>query len=253
MTKFTGHTSAIAQDAAGVCMRIPFHEINQASTNTSLLAQDSVRKIFTYRFITIPTLPAGVDYVVPTFISVAGNIAVGFLLAKLVNFGLMATNTWTGTGATMGTAVEGGATNNLSGQILAVVETALNSTAGNLTVTYVDQDGNTAEAGSAQAITVSSAIYTSAFYNLNAGDSGARSVSTVTRSGAGTGNIRLYGVLPVAVLGIPVGTTTSSLNMLSEVGQFQKFVAGDTIAILNYGNSAGARTGMIHFTGFSNT
>lgn len=254
MAKFTGHTSAIAQDTAGVCARIPFYYLNSAGVTTTIFTAEIVRKQFNFVYITIPTLPAGVDYVVPTFECTTPSASIGAtMFAKLVNFGVMAGTTWTGTGATMGTVVEGGATNNVAGPVLCVVETGLGATGGNLTVTYVDQDGNTAEAGTAQALTNSALKGTAGYYSLNAPDWGARSVSTVTRS-AGTGNVRLYGVYPLAVHGINAASTMlSTRSPMTEVGQFSKLVAGDKIAIINGGSTASAFIGMIHFIGFSNS
>ena len=74
--------------------------------------------------------------------------------------------------------------NFISGEIT----TALSATAHNLTLTYVDQDGNTAEAAAAYAAPVSAVVGRSPtvagqwFVPLNAGDTGARYLTNVAQS-----------------------------------------------------------------------
>lgn len=86
------------------------------------------------------------------------------------------------------------------------VTTVLNATANNLTLTYVDQDGNAAEAGSALAIRVSSAVgtipYTQPtwYYPLNAGDTGLRNITNHNLSAASTGNVDQMIAHPIALL-----------------------------------------------------
>jgi hypothetical protein len=86
------------------------------------------------------------------------------------------------------------------------VTTVLNATANNLTLTYVDQDGNAAEAGSALAIRVSSAVgtipYTQPtwFYPLNSGDTGLRNITNHNLSAASTGNVDQMIAHPIALL-----------------------------------------------------
>ena len=86
------------------------------------------------------------------------------------------------------------------------VTTVLNATANNLTLTYVDQDGSAAEAGSALAIRVSSAVgtipYTQPtwYYPLNAGDTGLRNITNHNLSAAATGNVDQMIAHPIALL-----------------------------------------------------
>lgn len=74
--------------------------------------------------------------------------------------------------------------NFISGEIT----TALSATAHNLTVTYVDQDGNAAEAAAAYAAPVSAVAMRSPtvagqwFVPLNAGDTGARYITNIAQS-----------------------------------------------------------------------
>lgn len=83
------------------------------------------------------------------------------------------------------------------------VTTAMSATATNATITYMDQDGNTAEAGSAQAMTVSSAVnripLASFFYVLNSTDNGVRKVTNIASSGANTGVANFFIGHPLAI------------------------------------------------------
>lgn len=71
------------------------------------------------------------------------------------------------------------------------VTTALNSTAHTITMTYVDQDGNTAEAASAVTAVVSSAVtripHSPWFIPVNAADKGLRNITQIQMSAAASG------------------------------------------------------------------
>ena len=86
------------------------------------------------------------------------------------------------------------------------VFTALAATAHNLTVTYVDQAGAAAEAGTAQAVRVSAAQNTTPFtapqwtYDLNSPDTGLRNVTNLAISAATTGTVDYFIGHPLALL-----------------------------------------------------
>ena len=101
------------------------------------------------------------------------------------------------------------------------VTTVMSATATNLTVTYVDQDGNTAEAAAAVALTVSSAVnriplpvprYTVA---LNASDTGVRNVTNVASSGANTGVANVFIGRPLAVFPCPLANFPAPLDLVN--------------------------------------
>jgi hypothetical protein len=73
------------------------------------------------------------------------------------------------------------------------VTTALGATAQNLTMTYVDQDGNSAEAASALAMVASSAVtripHSPWFVPLNSGDTGLRRVTQIQFSAGNTAGL----------------------------------------------------------------
>lgn len=88
------------------------------------------------------------------------------------------------------------------------VTTALNATAHNVTMNYVDQDGNGSEAAPTVAITVSSAItripHPNWFIPLNTADTGLRNITQIQFSAAATGVSNAVVGHPLAFLPCPV-------------------------------------------------
>jgi hypothetical protein len=118
-------------------------------------------------------------------------------------------------------------TNAAGSWISARVSTVYGATAHNYTITYMDQDGNTAEAGSAQAARVSSAVQTTPFtapqwtYSLNSPDVGVRKITSIALSAASTGNADfIIGhsivTMPCPITGqvIPVDGINSAFNLI---------------------------------------
>lgn len=102
-------------------------------------------------------------------------------------------------GSNMGTSTFGGQTINRYGPVWMEVTTALNATPGNLTITYVDQDGNTAETTSALNLSASAVVGSGSLMRLNSTDIGVRDITNATR-GAGTtptGIIKFWGLIPI--------------------------------------------------------
>lgn len=102
---------------------------------------------------------------------------------------------------------------------------SLGSTAHNATITYVDDAGNTAEAGSAQAVTASSVVtripFANWFYILNAGDRGCRNVTNIAFSAvsSGTSNIvvgrpMFFLPCPTAGIMVPIDGINSMFNLI---------------------------------------
>jgi hypothetical protein len=112
--------------------------------------------------------------------------------------------------------------------ISANVTTAYAVTAHNVTITYMDQAGNTAEAGTAQAGRVSSAINTIPMtgpqwtYSLNAGDTGARKITNINFSATSASAVASWYIghsivtmpCPVANLVVPVDGINSAFNLV---------------------------------------
>ena len=132
------------------------------------------------------------------------------LFCRLIDMGSLniSTNTFTD-GSAFPTRTELGTSNSTWGTVLIEIEAALNSTPGNLTITYVDQDGNTAEATTSRTLTASSLAGSVAPMVFNTEDIGARDITTASRTGgtSPTGTLRFWG-LDILTAVINVGTTS---------------------------------------------
>lgn len=132
----------------------------------------------------------------------------------------------------------------------------LGTTAHNVTITYVDQDGNAAEDGSAQPVRPSAGVQqivlaatTSLggsfqwFYRLNAGDSGARNVTNIAFSAVSSGQSQL--VQGKALMAIPLlGSTVSMMLIDGLAGPFPlvEVKAGACLALLVLNINGAANT-----------
>lgn len=157
-----------------------------------------------------------------------------YLLAELINLGSLAcsTNVFTD-GSAMPTETELGVSRVKSSPILVEVTTTLSGTPGNLTVTYVDQDGNAAEAGSAQALTASADGCS--FYQLNSGDIGARDITTASVSLTGAGVLKFWGLIPIVATVVATGSAWGSENMVTNVINPRRIFDAKTIGVLQFG------------------
>lgn len=101
------------------------------------------------------------------------------------------------------------------------VTTVMSATATNLTVTYVDQAGNAAEAAAANALTVSSAVNRIPLPTpryavpLNASDTGLRNVTNIQSSGANTGVANMFIGHPIAVFPCPLANFPAPLDLVN--------------------------------------
>lgn len=203
---------------------------------------------------TMESLPSGVtSYKLVGGRFRASTITCTYIVAKMVDMGNIniATPTFTD-GSSMPTMLEGNVSRVLSSQPYGEVTTVLNATPGSITVTYVDQDGNTAETTASMALTASAAVGTMFPITLNTGDTGARDITNSTRTGgtSPTGVIKYWGVIPLAVFQPQtvaqydlVNLTTSDICPV-DVG------AGDNIYLLCIGSgSAKAAYGSLFFVG----
>jgi hypothetical protein len=182
-----------------------------------------------------PTLPSGVTSYLVTraFITSTGS---GVLwLCKLVNLGNFnnTTNTFTD-GSAMPTVTELGTSRVTSGAVIAEVTVALNSNAGNLVITYVDQDGNTAEAATSRAMTNSAAVGSMQFITINTSDVAVRDITNITRSGGAShaGTIVFYGVVPIAMLGNGGPTSGEGVDLLTTRFHYLPLGAADEIVVI---------------------
>ena len=193
----------VARVANGYWMSQPIWDEIQTATTALLAAPTTNCQRCGYTRNMPSPLPSGVTAYIPTKIAVhwaGADILRGLLVAKMISLGSLniATPTFTD-GSAMPTVTELGVSRSLSSAILAEVTTVLNATPGSLTVTYVDQDGNTAETTTADALTASAAVRSCAFVKLNSPDWGARDITAASRTGGTTptGAIQFWGLIPI--------------------------------------------------------
>lgn len=107
--------------------------------------------------------------------------------------------------------------------VSAEVSTALGAGTPTVDVTYVDQDGNTAEATTSD-LTIAASAVVNRFphagpdwqYRLNSGDSGVRAITNLALSAASTGNLNVFLGKQIAAIPLPAlanqGTSMSFIN-----------------------------------------
>lgn len=180
-------------------------------------------------------LPNSLTTLYPTVVSLYGTNGT-FLFVKLIRLGSLdiGANVFTADATTAGvmpTMTELGVSRTIHSALFVVVTTTCNASAGSITVTYTDQDGNAAETTTAQVVTVSSVAGSVGQVILNAADLGARSVTAMARSsGTMTGVIDIYGFIPITTFS-PIGVVTESLYANSPI--LIPMLAGQKLGLLN--------------------
>lgn len=194
----------------------------------------------------MPALPSGVTGYIPTHVMIcsSANSQLGLLVCKAVNLGTFDIgNTTVGT-FTDGSAmpqqkVFNAASTYIPSAVLVELTTATAGTQTSITVTYVDQDGNT---GNTTSFTpIPSAVAGSvAMLQLSGTDWGVRDITAVARSASAgpTGVLKFWGIIPIsfttsALAGVPMvdNLLTSGINLV-ELG------AGDGIKTFIMGQSS---------------
>lgn len=249
LSTFDGY---LARMAAGYRNRLPVWAEWQTTMNGPITATLASGCLPIH---TLPSLPSGVTNFIPTEFEIHNNFGITFTLAKLINLGSLDISGPTFTdGNAMPTLTELGVSRQINGALLAVTEVALNASPGSFTVTYVDQDGNTAETITSTAMTLSSPIRSAEFIELNAGDVAVKDVTNATRTGGTTptGTIRFYGVIPLGTACIPaaVGWAKADL-MLDQICPY-RLLNGDQLGIIltsRPGSLNSAIVGGISFVG----
>ena len=136
------------------------------------------------------------------------------------------------------------------------VTTVMSATAHTLTVTYVDDQGNTAEAGSAKAIRVSSAVQTILWtapewtYTLNSGDRGLRYITVQAQSTTASVTGVSSAVIghPLALIPIPVaniGCVLDGVNSAFNLVQIQDDACLSMMDFQKSANTAATLQGII--------
>jgi hypothetical protein len=225
-----------------------------STAKTAVLASSTVGQRH-LMFRDIPTLESGVTSYIPTELYVQTSVNTGYLLlfGELIDLGSLdiSTNTFTD-GNAMPTRTVFNTSTALSSPIIMEVEVALNATPGSIAVTYVDEDGNTAETTTAQAMTASSTVGSFAVITLNTGDYAARDITGAARSGGTTptGTVRFWGIVPIVFVATGNGSTSNGVAYdLINNGIVRRLPTGAKIAGFVNHTATGATLGMINYVG----
>jgi hypothetical protein len=228
-----------------------------AATSTSISAGQLMSMQLLPVVQTIESMPSGVTGYRLVNATLVSSLATGiYSLVKLINLGSvtdLSSFSFTD-GSAMPSITEGNNSNASYSPILMQITGTLNSAPGTFTITYVDQDGNTAEAAPGFAPSLSCLVGTTGPVPLNTGDIGARDVTNITRSGgsAHSGSIRLWGAINLGMFGNSNGNInqTYQLNFLTGTPSAPLLSAGDQLGILALGTvTAKAVKGSFTFIG----
>lgn len=210
------------------------------------------------RIKTLPSLPSGVSAYIPASISLETSTSGTYcaIAAQMTDLGELnvGTNTFTD-GSSMPTRTELGVSRTTSGPVFREVTTAMNSNPGSFTITYVDQDGNSAEATSSQTIGNSSVVGNSGFVVLNSPDVGVRDITASSRTGGAShaGVMKFWGITPIAILSHVTGSQGLGefVNLLTSKFNCQRLPASAQVGIFVMNSGAKAVQGNIFFVGDS--
>jgi hypothetical protein len=211
--------------------------------------------------LSIPSMPGGVTAYIATCVQLlegCSNPNNLYLVFKLVDFGSIniGTNVYT-SGGTMPTITELGASNTMAGPILMQVTTALNSTPGNIAVTYTNQagTGGNSTAGISQSLPTSGTIHSSGFVQMINNDWGAQTITAASNSGGTTpsGIVHFYGCIPIALMTpAPVQQFSRKENLVTAGFNAIRMAANDAIGVYGmYSQQPRAVIGEIYFVGDS--
>lgn len=256
MTVLSSNNDFVARMLTGHYKRQTIYGEGAAAATTTLLSgADFALQSRTWTQAMPGSLPTGVTSFIPTTL-VGWNTQAGpIIVGKKISFGSinLGTNTFTDGSAIATETVAGNSIQPASG-VIAEVTTVLNASPGSLSITYVDQSGNAAEATSATALTASAAVGTCSFVPLNTTDWGAIDLTTAAQSGGSspTGVIELWGMHPIMGI-IPVGqngeTAPGFRDLINGPVNICKLGINDGIGFLVGQVGAGGRMGVIQLVG----
>lgn len=245
LTTFNGF---IAQVGALKTLTQPLYGEIQTATNTlfAYSAAIVVRRIGDTKALPNP-LPSGITGYIVTQFSCAGNVATttSFQLVRLINLGEINLQLGFTDGSAMPTVTELGVSRATSSPIFCAVTTALNSAPGSIAITYTDQDGNTGQTSTTEALTASSVVQSGGMPRLASGDWGVRDITNITQSGgtSPTGVVKCWGIIPLGMVpSVDLPGSNHVRNHVTDTLTHFRLGAGDQLGILQYGTNS---TGMI--------
>lgn len=256
MAPVTTYDGLLARIGSGYWATQPIYDFN--GTAGVILGGNGVAMMRSGRTMDLPALPGGVSAYIPTMIGINDSnaaAATAHMVVRLISLGTLDISTPTFTnGSNMPTVTEAGVSRTTCGAVWIEVTTALNATPGSITITYNDQDGNTAETTTAQALGASAPVGSSGWIALNAPDIGVRDITTATRTGGTTptGVLTFWGVIPLALIN---STTTANLggveNLITSGFNCQRLAGSEKIGVFAIGTTIKAISGSIFFVGDS--
>lgn len=140
-------------------------------------------------------------------------------------------------------------TNAAGSWISARVGTILAATAHNVTITYVDENGNAAEAGAALAARVSSNPETIPItgpawqYPLNSPDKGVRNITSIALSAASTGTYDWHIGHSLFVFPTPLGSVITTIDGINNAFSLVQIIDGTCIAMMEFSKLATGNQG----------
>lgn len=247
--------SFIDRETNGYGHIMPFYGQVQTAVSSTVFGSAPACTYVPMKLKTLPTLPSGVDYYLPTQCEIATNSARTIMLGMFYDLGSIDISGASGTftaGSSMPTRTEGNASTNTFSSVICAVETQLNATPGTLSITYTDQDGNSGTS-SGLALTGSALVNSCSVMPFASGDFGARTVTGSSRSGGTTptGVIRFYGFYPL-VCTVLHGTVGSVIDLLNDRIEYHKLGANDSIGMLVFSNTVGGFYGSLNVIGMAN-
>lgn len=205
MVRQTTYEGLMARYAAGYGRVQPIYGEQVAATTSATLG--TVTQINWQRAgITraMPSsLPSGVSGFIPTKVTFSSSPnLLGVWLVKLIDLGSLniSTNVFTD-GNSMPTVTEMNTSRVQSGAVIMEVTTALNATPGSITITYTDQDGNSGQTSTSQALGASAVVGSIGNLQLASGDYAIRDISSAARTGGTTptGVVKFWGIVPITM------------------------------------------------------
>lgn len=205
----------------------------------------------------LPSLPSGVTAYIPTRCVYALHATpVSLAVARLTNMGSIDISGASGTftdGNAAPTVTECGVSRQRALSLWVEPEVALSSLPGLLSVTYVDQSGNAAEATAVQTLTASAALRGFGPIVLNQPDTGVLDVTAATRSGGTTptGTLRFWGIDTIAMLQLPNdgGQQLDCEDFLMRAFNPIRLGAGDIIRVLHGSGAVRTLVGDLYVVG----
>lgn len=247
MATITTYDGFIARKLAGYDWKFAAARATQATGTAPLVASsgDSVSMIRMGTFEAFPgSFETGVTGYVPTTLYSYPSNAIALLIGEQFLLGSIDISGTTGANyAAMPTRTEGNNSHVIPGLCVVECTTGLNSNAGSLVIQYKDQANNAAENSRTITLGNSATAGMASSMPFNTGDMMITEVTALTRSGgsSNSGVIKVYGVIPLAVVQPPVGQTSAVIYDLLGAQKYRKYGTSAQLGVWAF-NTAGTQS-----------